>query len=263
MAQDEADWRSSAVKIAGSDVHLRRRGEGRTLLVLHRDIGTPDRLPFYDALARHFDVIVPDHPGFGRSERPSWMRSVRDIAVMYRSMLCELRLDRPALLGLGFGGWIAAEMATFDPGSTAPLALIGAMGLKPPQGEILDQALISYIDYVKMGFFKQQTFQLVFGEKPSSDQLVDWDLCREMCFRVAWRPYMYSDTLPFLLDGVHARALIAWGENDEVVPQSAGALYAEKLRSSRFERLANAGHLIEMEQPGRLVDLVVPFINQH
>jgi pimeloyl-ACP methyl ester carboxylesterase len=262
MAFDEADWRTSTAKIAGSDVHVRRCGEGQPLIVLHRDIGTPDRLPFYDTLSRHFDVIVPDHPGFGKSERPAWMRSVRDIAVVYRSMLGELGLDRLAVLGLGFGGWIAAEMATFDPTSTAPLVLVGAMGLKPPKHDILDQALISYIDYVKLGFSKQETFQQIFGEKPSSEQLVDWDACREMCFRVAWRPYMYSDTLPFLLECAHARALVVWGKHDAIVPQSAGALYAEKLRYSRFETLPNAGHLIEMEHPGRLADLIVPFINQ-
>jgi pimeloyl-ACP methyl ester carboxylesterase len=261
MAFDEADWRISTVKIAGSSVHFRRRGKGRALMVLHRDIGTPDRLPFYDALSRHFDVIIPDHPGFGKSERPAWMRSVRDIAVVYRSMLGELGFDRPAMLGLGFRGWIAAELATFDPMSTAPVVLVGAMGLKPPQGDILDQALISYIDYVKSGFFTPETFRQIFGERPSSGQLIDWDVCREMCFRVAWRPYMYSDTLPFLLECAHARALVVWGEHDAIVPQSAGALYVEKLRNSRFETLPNAGHLVEMEHPGRLADLITPFID--
>jgi pimeloyl-ACP methyl ester carboxylesterase len=262
MAFDEPDWRSSMVKIAGTGIHVRRRGAGRSLLVLHRDIGTPDRLPFYDALSRQFDVIIPDHPGFGKSERPSWIRSVRDTAVFYRWMLCELGVERPAMLGLGFGGWIAAEMATFDPASAAPLVLVGAMGLKPPRGDILDQALISYIDYVKSGFVKRETFQQVFGERPSSEQLIDWDVCREMCFRVAWRPYMYSDSLPYLLGGVRSPALIVWGDDDAVVPRSAGELYAEQLRNSRFETLGNAGHLLEMEHPGQLAEVVVPYLNQ-
>ncbi len=263
MKSNEADWRSSAVNVAGRNIHVRRAGTGRPVLVLHREIGTPDRLAFYDALSSRFDVIIPDHPGFGKSEQPAWMRSVRDLAVVYRALLAELGIDRPATVGLGFGGWIAAELATFDPSSSAPLVLVGAMGLKPPAGDILDQALISYIDYVKAGFFRPDTFKKVFGEKPTSDQLVDWDVCREMSFRVAWRPYMYSDTLPFLLGEAKAKSLIVWGENDTVVPPSAGALYAEKLRDARFEKLSNAGHLIEMEDPARLADLVIPFINQN
>ncbi len=41
----------------------------------------------------------------------------------------------------------------------------------------------------------------------TTDQLEQWDICREMVFRTAWKPYMYSQTLPHLLGGVtHAGA---------------------------------------------------------
>ena len=46
-----------------------------------------------------------------------------------------------SLVGLGFGGWIAAEMATMSPRAFRRLVLVGAMGIKPAAGEILDQAL--------------------------------------------------------------------------------------------------------------------------
>ena len=55
--------------------------------MLHHDTGTLDRLPFYDALAERFDVVVPHHPGYGKSERPQWLRHPRDIAVIYRWLL--------------------------------------------------------------------------------------------------------------------------------------------------------------------------------
>ena len=73
-------WTDTVTQIAGCKVHYSRAGSGRTVLVLHHDIGTPDRLPFYDALAEKFDVIVPHHPGWGKSERPQWLRHPRDIA---------------------------------------------------------------------------------------------------------------------------------------------------------------------------------------
>jgi hypothetical protein len=56
-------WTDSSVEIAGTQMHLSRGGSGPTLLVLHHDIGTLERLPFYDALAQSFDVLVPHHPG--------------------------------------------------------------------------------------------------------------------------------------------------------------------------------------------------------
>src|SRR6516162_2043979 len=104
-------WTDSSVEFPGWKLHLSRAGTGKPVLVLHHDFGTPDRLPFYDALAVRYDVLVPHHPGYSRSERPEWMRSVRDMAVVYRGLLSDLGLDKVALIGLGFGGWIAAEVA--------------------------------------------------------------------------------------------------------------------------------------------------------
>src|SRR4030095_1369663 len=72
-------------------------------------------LPFYDLLARNFTVYLPSHPGYEGSERPNWLRNVRDVAVIYQSLLAERGLTGVSLLGLGFGGWIAAEMATMAP----------------------------------------------------------------------------------------------------------------------------------------------------
>ena len=146
------DWSESVVEVAGAKMHLARAGSGRPVLVLHHDIGSPDRLPFYDELADHFDVLVPHHPGYGKSERPQWLRNVRDVAVMYQWLLSDLAVERASLIGLGFGGWIAAEMATMAPREFHRLALVGAMGLKPPEGEILDQAIVSYLDYARACF---------------------------------------------------------------------------------------------------------------
>jgi pimeloyl-ACP methyl ester carboxylesterase len=257
------EWHQSVVEVAGTNLHLARAGRGRPVLVLHHDTGTVDRLPFYDALAARFDVLVPTHPGYAsKAERPQWLRSVRDVAVMYQWLLSDLGVERPAVVGLGFGGWIAAEMATMAPRDLHRLVLVGAMGLKPPDGEILDQAIVSYLDYARAGFHDQAAFARIYGDV-STDQLVEWDICREMSFRIAWKPYMYSQTLPHLLGGVRAPALVVWGDDDKVVPKSAGELYAARLPRARFEVVRGAGHCVEMEQPEALAELVAPFIEQN
>src|ERR1700741_1048383 len=255
-------WTETAVELAGVKLHLARAGSGRPALVLHHDIGTPEQLDFYDELADRFDVLVPHHPGFGKSERPQWLRSVRDVAVMYQSMLSDLAVDRVSLIGLGFGGWIAAEMAMMAPRDFHRLVLVGGMGLKPPDGDILHQAILSYIDYARAGFHDQSPFARVYGDV-STDQLVEWDLCREMCFRIAWKPYMYNQSLPHLLGGVRAPALVVWGDNDNIVPRSAGQQYAALLPKARFEVVRSSGHCVEMEQPEQLARLVRSFVAEN
>jgi pimeloyl-ACP methyl ester carboxylesterase len=255
-------WNETAMDIAGNKLHLTRGGSGRPVLVLHHDIGTPDRLPFYDALAQNFEVLIPHHPGWGKSERPQWLRSVRDIAAAHTWLLSDLGVSDVSLVGLGFGGWIAAEMATMSPRAFRKLVLVGAMGIKPADGEILDQALVSYIDYVRAGFEDQRAFDRLFTPDPPTPQLEQWDLNREMTFRIAWKPYMYNPTLPLLLGGVQTESLIVWGRQDRIVPVGVGEQYARALAKSRLSVLDGAGHFLEMEQPEALAKLIVPFAAQ-
>ena len=261
-ATTDMEWTTEDIRLAGSTLRLRKGGSGDPLLVLPHDIGSPDRLPFYDALARRFTVYIPSHPGYDGSERPSWMRSVRDVAVTYQSVIAEINLANPSLVGLGFGGWIAAEMATMSPQAFRRLVLVGAMGVKPVTGEILDQALVSYIDYVRAGFEDQGAFDRLFGAEPPTELLEQWDLNREMTFRIAWKPYMYNPTLPHLLGGVKAAALIVWGAGDKIVPLECGEAYARALPRGRLAVVPGSGHFVDMEQPEALARLIVEFADE-
>ena len=53
------NWTETVKEIAGLKLFLSRGGSGAPVLVLHHDIGTVESLPFYDNLAKEFDVLVP------------------------------------------------------------------------------------------------------------------------------------------------------------------------------------------------------------
>jgi pimeloyl-ACP methyl ester carboxylesterase len=255
-------WTTEEIKVAGSSVRLRSAGRGTPLLVLHHDIGTPEQLPLYEALARRFTVLLPSHPGYDGSERPAWMRGVRDVAVTYQALLAARDLGDVSALGLGFGGWIGAEMASMAPRGFRRLVLVGPMGIKPPTGEILDQALVSYIDYVRAGFVDQSAFDRLFGADPPTPVLEQWDLNREMTFRIAWKPYMYNPTLPHLLTGVRTPTLVVWGREDRIVPLECAQAYARALPGARVTEVDGAGHFVDMEQPDALAKLVTQFVTE-
>jgi pimeloyl-ACP methyl ester carboxylesterase len=258
VATDTA-WTTEDVRVGPLTLRLRKGGAGEPVLVLSHDIGSLERLPFYDALAQRFTVYLPSHPGYDGSERPDWMRNVRDMAVTYQLLLASIGVPNVTLVGLGFGGWIAAEMATMSPASIRRLVLVGAMGVKPVHGEIFDQAIVSYIDYVRAGFEDQGAFDRLFGADPPTSLLEQWDLNREMTFRIAWKPYMYNPTLPHLLSGVRTPALIVWGRGDKVVPLECGEAYARLLPRSRLAVVEKSGHFVDMEQPEALGKLVMEF----
>jgi pimeloyl-ACP methyl ester carboxylesterase len=252
-------WTDQTLDVAGCRLALMTAGTGSPLLVLHHDTGGAGWIPLYDRLAQQFTVYVPSHPGYDRSERPDWMRSVRDVAVVYQCAIRQLGLDSPALVGLGFGGWIAAEMATMSPGRLGRLVLVGAMGIHPPAGEIFDQALVNTQAYIKTGLQDADTFDATFGAEPSVDQLEQWEINREMTFRIAWQPYMYSQTLPHLLSCIDTPSLVVWGDQDRIVPLSAGERYVEAIPNARLEVVRGGGHFLDLERPDELAGLVTRF----
>ena len=91
-------------------IRLRRAGSGPKLLFLHGAGGVPQWLPFFDALADHYEVLVPEHPGFGSSDDPPWIQSMSDLAMFYLDLIEEAGLDRIHLVGNSLGGWLAAEI---------------------------------------------------------------------------------------------------------------------------------------------------------
>ncbi|MFN8633847.1 MAG: alpha/beta hydrolase [Chloroflexota bacterium] len=249
------------VEVAGERLHLRRGGSGDPVLVLGHDIGNPGWLPFHQQLAARFDVLAPSHPGYDQSDRPEWLRSVRDVAAIYQWLLADLGLERVTLVGLGFGGWIAAEMASLAPATFKRLILVGAMGIKPTDGDILDQSLLNYIQYAQAGFHDVAAFEAIYGSAPTTDQLETWDRNRETTFRIAWKPYLYSPTLPHLLGGITAPALVVWGANDRIVPLSCGDRYVAALSDARLRVIEACGHCVEMERPAELAEAVARFVN--
>ena len=245
------------VEVAGLNLHLLEGGSGDPVVVLHHSTGNPGWVPFYDNLAAKHAVTVPDMPGYGQSARPEWSRDARDLAILVHQALDKLGLGSGvSLVGMGFGGFVAAEMATMNQARLRSLTLIGAAGIQPDQGEILDQMLIDFEDYIKAGFRNDAAFAEVFGEaaEPSVKEL--WDFSREMTARLTWKPYMFNRRLPHLLKEVRTPTLLIWGSRDVVVPLSAAQQYKSVLRNARLEVIDGAGHLVELEEPARIAQLI-------
>ena len=137
------------------------------------------------------------------------------------------------------------------------------MGIKPPEGDIADQAIVSYIDYPKSGFHDEAAFTRVYGDV-TTDQLEAWDIAREMCFRTAWKPYMYSQTLPHLLGGVRTPGAADLGRRR---PHRAGQRRARLCprapRRDADTTIPACGHFAEMEKPDEVAKLAADFISRN
>jgi pimeloyl-ACP methyl ester carboxylesterase len=251
------------IDVAGLTIRSLEGGSGAPLVVLHHSTGNPGWMPIHELLADGHTVLAPDMPGYGQSTRPEWAREPRDVAILMNQALDRLGLTRSvSLMGLGLGGFIAAEMATMNQGRLSSLTLVGAAGIQPDEGEILDQMLVDFKDYVKAGFSSDAEFEHVFGAEidPAITQL--WDFSREMTARISWKPYMFNRRLPELLREVQTPTLLIWGSRDVIVPVSAAHRYKASLPNARLEIIDGAGHLAELERPNRVAELVAAHVSR-
>jgi pimeloyl-ACP methyl ester carboxylesterase len=262
MTAPAADTHTSdKLEVAGLNLHVLKGGTGSPLVVLHHSTGNPGWVPFYEKLATKHAVTVPDMPGYGQSARPEWARDARDLAILVGHALDKLGLTSGvSLVGLGFGGFVAAEMATMNQARLSNLTLIGAAGIQPSEGEILDQMLIDFEEYMKAGFRSDAAFAEVFGDTVEAPLKELWDFSREMTARVTWKPYMFNRRLPQLLKDVKTPTLLIWGSRDVVVPVSSAKLYAAALPNARLEVIEGAGHLVELEEPARVAELIAAHV---
>ena len=117
------------IAINGCKLALRRGGGGVPLIYLHGTDGLSEWPAMLDTLYENFDVVAPDHPGFGGSEAPAFIDDVSDLAYLYLDAIEQLGLKRLHLVGQSLGGWIALEMAVRSTARLRSLTLISAAGI--------------------------------------------------------------------------------------------------------------------------------------
>ena len=118
------------LSVGDIELEVTRRGSGRAVLLLHGMQHVDPRARFVELLGKHAEVIAPSHPGFGHSARPADVDTVYDLVHLYLDVLDALPYDRVALVGLSFGGWLAAEIAVKCCHRLECLVLVDALGIK-------------------------------------------------------------------------------------------------------------------------------------
>ena len=240
-----------------------RGGTGPLLICLHHSWGSPGVLALHENLAIEFDVLLPDMPGWGGSDRPIWARTVRDIAILVTHFARRVTETPYHLVGLGFGGYVAAEIASMSESTLASLALVGAVGIQPNEGEIMDQMMYSHRQYIEESFSDRDSYLSHFGEEPPQEMRDLWDHSREMTARVSWKPYMFNRRLGELLQNVLVQTSLIWGEHDKVVPLDVAQQYQGALKNSQIHIVKNAGHVVEIEAPDEVQNLIAANCGVH
>ena len=244
------EWAPAEFEVGSDRLQVLKTGRGQPLLVLHEELGHPGTLAWHGALAAERTIVLPLHPGFGRTPRVEWIASVRDLACFYARFLREQSLCPIDVLGFSLGGWIAAEMAANDPGLFRRMVLVAPPGIRPPEGEILDLFVPTAKEFLRQTVRdpdKTPEFASLYGGDETPEQYEAWEDARAEVARLAWQPYLYNPSLSHLLGGIAIPTLLVWGSDDHVVPVSVGRAYESALSVAKLVVLPESGHRPEIE----------------
>lgn len=252
------------VAVDGGRLHWDAAGEGSDLVLLHgfsfdSDLWTPQLAP----LSAQRRVLRYDLRGFGVSTKPTGAyRHVDDLHVL----LTSLGITRPVLLGLSLGANVALAYAIQHPREIAGLVL-ASPGLpghrwtvpRPPEAVAAHAGLNGVAAGKKLWL-----------EHPLFDSTRRYPEARarvaQMVERYSGWHWENSDSqLPGPdvragLAALRAPTLVISGDRDVEGYREIAAEIAATVPGGRLLRFAEAGHVMNLEEPQRFSAEVVKFV---
>jgi pimeloyl-ACP methyl ester carboxylesterase len=251
------------IDVAGRPTVLMHAGEGTPFVYLHSALGESFRwLPFYETWARSFRVLVPTHPGFGKSGGFEQIDTIEDMAFHYVELLDALGLDEVILGGASLGGWIAAEFAVRWPERVKKLWIADAPGLWVDEQPLPDLFRVMH-DRRRL---RQMLFHdpdgamgtMIIRDEPDDATMLAGYQAMTVLARLVWeRPY--DPKLPGRLHRIQCPTLLVWGESDRLVPPAYGKAYQQHIKGAELVLLPRCGHLPMFECEKDFVETVTRF----
>jgi pimeloyl-ACP methyl ester carboxylesterase len=239
----------SSHKVRDVTVRMRRGGSGTPLLFLHGANGLPLWLPVFDLLSKHFEVLVPEHPGFGASDNPPWLRNVGDLAMHYLDFIDGLSPYPVHLVGQSLGGWAAAELAVRNGSRLASLSLLAPAGIRI-KGVLPGDNFIWDPEEAIRNLYHDQSIPDRMLAVPLSEEDADLALTnRFAATKFGWEPRWFNPALERWLHRISAPTLILWGKNDKLFPVEYAKRWGERIAGSRVEIVPDCGHVPAVEKP--------------
>ena len=251
-------------------VHLFRAGDGDPVLFLHAAGGAGTWPEFCARLADRFDVIAPDHPGFGKSDDFPEVEDITDLVYHYLDVLDSLGLESVHVVGGSFGGWIAAELAVHSPHRVRSLTLMSAAGLRLPGHPVADLFLTPPAKLPELLFHNpppapptESSGTTGDGAEPDIDEILAAYREATSLARICWAPYLSDPKLERRLRRVTAPTLVVAPDDDRLIPVAHAKRYAQRIPGARYTEVTDCGHAMYFEKPAEFAGIVTEFLAEH
>ena len=210
-------------------------------------------------------------PGFGQSEKPNLDYNI-DFYVDILFEFCKmLNLEVINIAGLSLGGMIAIEFAYRYPQNVKNLLIFSSSGLKPIAKilnykifYIIFSFIMKYIVFSNRWFTKRFQIGSYFNPKRIDPSVFDkfFEFIKYRESKKAWLSaiknvfYVTEDFINHVR-GLRVNTIIIWGKNDKTIPLEIGYKFNTLINNSKLFVIDECGHTLTVEQPSKVVDIII------
>lgn len=261
------------MQINGINLNVQRSGEGPPVVMLHGLTSNLTALqPEIERLSQSFEVIAVDSRGHGRSDKPA-RYTLQDHIDDVVGVMDALKLDTVNLIGTSAGSYIAQGVASQHPERIRKLVLIVpksngktssvARFIAQHEDEVRGMSHDEIQALVLSRIFAPSTPQSVKeAQAIRSQQQAGQGLTLDAQQAEAASQALAGFDFRPVLAQITAETLVISGRHDILNPPEEGHLIAELIPNTRLEILEHSGHLPNVEEPGRLLDLIEGFLKE-
>ena len=244
-------------------------GDGPAIVFVH-GFGLDMRMwdPQAGHLATRFQVVRYDCRGFG-SSGPFGPDVPYTHAGDLLALLDHLGLGQAVLAGLSFGGRVVLQAALADPARVSGLVLLDAVldgAWDPESAAGLEEAARQARDYGVAAGRAAWLAHPLFAAARQRPEVAK--VLAEMVAGYPGQHWTGSDPheqaqsrLIDALEGLTVPALVVVGEQDVPCFREMAAVLARRLPNARHQVIADAGHMVNLEQPAVVTDLLTGFLD--
>ncbi|HEX8059757.1 MAG TPA: alpha/beta hydrolase [Cyclobacteriaceae bacterium] len=249
-----------------SSVYYRTMGEGKPVVLFHGFCESNQVWGvFANLLSQKCKLIIPDLPGFGKSELPPTPFSIDNVGEILWRWLDSISIKEPVIVGHSLGGYVALAMTEQRPDSVAGFSLFHSTA-KADTAEkkanrdktiafVNKNGVEPYTETFVPGLFYNKGHPAIKDVFPIANSTRAETL---VAYAAAMRD---RPARRKILDDFNRPVLIIAGEKDEIIPLDTLMDQAIQLRKGRLSILSDTGHMGMLESTNRSVEILTQFIN--
>jgi 4,5:9,10-diseco-3-hydroxy-5,9,17-trioxoandrosta-1(10),2-diene-4-oate hydrolase len=263
-------------KAGNLKLHYHEAGTGPALIMLHGGGpgagGWSNYRRNVDYFADRFHVILPDLPGFAKSDKPAVEGGVLTfMAKAIKDLMDALDIPRAHFVGNSLGGATTMKFALDYPDRIQRIVLMGApaLALFTPQPAEGIKHLIGYYAPPGPSMEKLRAFLnvMVYDGSALTDQLIkeryEASIQPDLVANPILSPRSRTVFEPIWKDlgSIKNKTLIVWGRDDRTVTLDHSFFLLNQLQDVRLHVFGKCGHWAQWEKAAEFNRLVADFLS--